>query len=229
MEIATLSAVNWIYDFSDYQQMYDLTERDCTKSIFDFSSGLASFNAEATQRGMSVVSMDALYALSDDAIRTRAQQFLQEMVVQLQVMPDYLQNSSREAIDRVIQLWQKTEELFLADYVIGKSQCRYQPMQQLPLSYETHQFELAFCTDFIFHHALSRENINAVLMELCRVAEEVRLYPLLDHDRKMPKELGPLMLALQQKNFGVEVREVSYRTLKGGNAMLRIWQQECHI
>lgn len=229
MEIAALSVVNWIYDFSDYQQMYDLTERDFTKSIFDFSAGIASFNAEATKRGMSVVSMDALYSLSDDIMRARAGKFLQDTVVQLQATPDCLKNPSLETVRSIIQLWEKTEKLFLEDYATGKLQYRYQPMQTPPFNYETHQFELALCTDFIFHHALSRENVNAILKELCRVAEEVRIYPLLDHDRKMPKELGPLMLVLQQKNFGVEVREVAYHTLKDGNAMLRIWQQECHI
>ena len=57
----------------------------------------------------------------------------------------------------------------------------------------------------------------------------MRIFPLLDNQGKMSDELGPLMLSFQKKNYGVEVREVAYQTLKGGNAMLRIWEQECHI
>jgi len=102
-------------------------------------------------------------------------------------------------------------------------------MQSTQFIYPTHQFDLAFCTDFIFHHALSREHVGVVLQELCRVAEEVRIFPLVDSDGKMPQELGPLILLLQQQNFGVEVRQVAYHALQGGNAMLRIWQQECHL
>jgi len=97
------------------------------------------------------------------------------------------------------------------------------------LPYKTHEFNLALCTDFIFHHDLSAEKMNAILKELCRIAEAVRIYPLLDSRGKMPESLGPLMLSFQQKNYGVEIREVSYHTLKGGNAMMRIWEQECHL
>lgn len=229
MEIATVSAASWIYDFSDYQQMYDLTQKDFSKSIFDFSAGIASFNAEATRRGMSVISMDAMYALSENEMRAQAQGFLQQTISQLKEAPERLKKPSETAVNEVIHLWEKTEKLFLDDYPMGRSQLRYQPMKMPKLIYETHQFDLALCTDFIFHHALSRETVNQVLNELCRVAEEVRIFPLLDNQGKMPKELGPLMLMLQQKNFGVEVRQVSYHTLSGGNAMLRIWQQECHI
>lgn len=229
MEIATVSAASWIYDFSDYQQMYDLTKGDLTKSIFDFSAGIASFNAEATQRGMSVISMDLMYAASEKEMHEQAKAFLQQVISQLKETPERLNKPSETAVNEVIHLWEKTEKLFLADYALGRSQLRYQPINLPQLPYPAHQFDLALCTDFIFHHALSREAVSAVLQELCRVAEEVRIFPLLDNQGKMPQELGPLMLMLQQKNFGVEVREVSYHTLEGGNAMLRIWQQECHI
>lgn len=101
---------------------------------------------------------------------------------------------------------------------------------QLPhLPYAAHQFDLALCTDFIFHHGLSSDDIASTVKELCRIASEVRLFPLLDNQGKMSDELGPLMLMLQKKNYGVEVREVLHQTSKGHNAMLRIWEQECKV
>ncbi|EKD77859.1 MAG: putative cytosolic protein [uncultured bacterium] len=101
---------------------------------------------------------------------------------------------------------------------------------QLPrLPYATNQFDLALCTDFIFHHGLPSEDIASTVKELCRIASEVRLFPLLDNQGKMSNELGPLMLMLQKKNYGVEVREVPDQTGKGRNAMLRIWEQECRL
>lgn len=100
-------------------------------------------------------------------------------------------------------------------------------VSQLPhLPYKTHQFDLVLCTDFIFHHALSHEKITEIVKELCRVAEEVRIFPLLNHQGKMSDALGPLMLMLQKKNYGVEVRQVPYQS---GNAMLRIWGVECEV
>lgn len=101
---------------------------------------------------------------------------------------------------------------------------------QLPhLPYITHQFELALCTDFIFYHSHTGEEIAIIVKELCRVASEVRIFPLLDSQRKMSAELGSLLLTLQKKNYGVEVREVPFNTLAKGNAMLRVWEQECKV
>lgn len=229
MEIASSVRASWVYDFSDYQQMYDLSERDLTQSILDFSAGIASFNAEATKRGIRVISCDATYALSEDKMHPSAQHFLQETVSYLKANPNRLKESSTTTVNRVIDLWEKTEKTFLQDYALGKAQNRYQSLQLPRLPYATNQFDLTLCTDFIFHHSLSSDEIGIIVKELCRVSEEVRIFPLLDNQGKMSDELGPLMLMLQKKNYGVEVREVPYQTLKGGNAMLRIWEQECHI
>lgn len=229
MEIANGVTASWVYDFSDYQQMYDLDEQDLKKSILDFSAGISSFNAEATKCGAQVISCDTTYALSEPKMRLYAEQFLRDTALHLKENPHRLKDASDAMLQRVIDLWGKTEKIFLQDYAAGKAQNRYQPLQLPQLPYATHQFGLTLCTDFIFHHLLSTDEIAIIVKELCRVSEEVRIFPLLDNYGKMSEELGPLMLMLQKKNYGVEVREVPYQTLKGGNAMLRIWQQECHI
>lgn len=229
MEIAQGVTASWIYDFSDYEQMYDLTERDFQLRILDFSAGIASFNAEAKKRGLHVVSCDTSYALSAEKMQLHAKQFLQDVVAHLKNHPSRLRASSADNVRHVADIWTKTETLFLADYEQGKVENRYQSIQLPRLPFATHQFDLALCTDFIFHHLLSTKDIAIIVEELCRVSEEVRIFPLLDNQGKMSEELGPLMLLLQQKNYGVEVRQVPYQTLQGGNAMLRIWQQECHL
>ncbi|HLB56942.1 MAG TPA: hypothetical protein VJK30_06415 [Coxiellaceae bacterium] len=98
---------------------------------------------------------------------------------------------------------------------------------QLPhFQYKAHQFDLALCTDFIFYHSHSTKEIAELVEELCRIASEVRIFPLMDKTGKASKELGPLMLILQKKNYGVEVRSSVF---ENGNAMLRIWEQECKV
>jgi hypothetical protein len=178
---------------------------------------------------MRVISCDATYALSEDKMKLHAEAFLKDTVSHLKINTARLKDGSDAMLQRVVDLWGKTEKIFMQDYPAGKAQNRYQPLQLPRLPYATHQFGLTLCTDFMFHHLLSTEEIAIVVKELCRVSEEVRIFPLLDNFGKVSEELGPLMLMLQKKNYGVEVREVPYQTLKGGNAMLRIWQQECHI
>lgn len=101
---------------------------------------------------------------------------------------------------------------------------------QLPhLPYATNAFDLALCTDFIFYHQLSMKDIMSIISELCRIASEARIFPLLDHQGKNSEDLGPLLLMLQQKNYGVEVRQVPYQTGISANAMLRVWEHECKV
>ena len=40
---------------------------------------------------------------------------------------------------------------------------------------------------------------------------------------------APLMLILQQRNFGVEVKSVNFPQRRNGHAMLRIWAKECEV
>lgn len=102
-------------------------------------------------------------------------------------------------------------------------------MAQLPhMPYKTNQFDLVLCDDCIFHCSLSADNIAIIIKELCRIATEVHIFPLLNDQRKMSETLGPLMLILQKNNYGVEMREMSMSP-KNNNALLRIWEQECKL
>ena len=201
MEIETVIAPNWIYAFSDYQQMYELTETDLKKKILDFSAGIASFNAEAHAQHHTVISLDAAYQFSEAQMKAHAQQLLHMVIAQLKENPARLQNPSSTQLQQVLSRFEKTQHLFLRDYASGKLAKRYQSITLPRLPFATQEFQLALCTDFIFHHALSQNKIQTVLHELARVAEEVRIFPLLNSAGKMPESLGPLMLYFQQKKI----------------------------
>lgn len=229
MEITSIATTSWVCNFKDYIEMYDLSKEDLKKSMFDFPAGISSFNAEATEKKLNVVSADPLYHLPPDKMFVRANQLLAANVAHLKETRERLKNTSDAALRQVIELWQHTEQLFLKDYARGCAEKRYIAANLPVLPFETHQFELALCTDLMFYHALSHEDIIAMFYALSRVASEVRIYPLLDHHGKITEELGPFMLWLQQNNFGVEVREVPYTIQKGGNAMLRVWSNVCEV
>lgn len=229
MEIANTAMINWVYNFADYQQMYDLNSTDLLQPIFDFPAGISSFNAEATQKGFQICSADPLYQLSEADVRAHAERIFQDTVASLKATPVRLQNPAEANLHHIIQRWKQAEELFLQDYAKGRVEKRYQPATLPSLPYQTHQFHIALCTDCLFYHAAIHSDLTQVVKELCRVAEEVRIFPLLDDQGKVSDELGPLMLFLQKQNFGVEVRQVPFQLLQGGNAMLRIWAHECHL
>jgi hypothetical protein len=68
----TLDAiVPWGRSYNEYVRMFDLQEPDLEKRILGCADGPASFNAEKRHRGKSVVSVDPLYAFSQEEIRHR--------------------------------------------------------------------------------------------------------------------------------------------------------------
>lgn len=220
----------WIFSLADYCQMFDLTNEDLTRPILDYPGGISSFNAEMHLSGHRVLSGDQHYTLSASEMQQYAENIYQRTVKHLRQHVDRLKRSDEEAIANIVTAWQKSKEQFLADYPVGKKEGRYQSMQLPHLPFNNHDFVLALCSDFLFH-TQARKNYTPeqLITELCRVANEVRVFPLLTESGVMAEALGPVMLTLQQQNFGVEVREVSYEQQKGGNAMLRIWAKECVV
>ena len=92
-------------------------------------------------------------------------------------------------------------------------------------------FDLVLCPDYLFTDE-DNQNIDFHLQqiaELARVAKEVRIFPLSNSHGLPSPLLGPVLLGLQQENYGVEVRDVTTALHPKGNAMLRVWAQQCHV
>ncbi|MFN7140076.1 MAG: hypothetical protein ACK4UN_12145 [Limisphaerales bacterium] len=60
------------------------------------------------------------------------------------------------------------------------------------------------------------------VLELCRIAPDVRMFPLLSLDRSLSRHLGPVMAAAERNGLRAEIVVVDYELQKGGNKMLRI-------
>ncbi len=113
----------------------------------------------------------------------------------------------------------------------GKSEGRYVGITEYLLPFADFSFDFALSAHYLFAD-LDDQDVDFhlhVIKELARVAKEVRIFPLIDRHSQTSPFLGPVLLGLQQDNYGVEVREVPYHLQPGGNAMLRVWAQECHI
>ena len=106
---------------------------------------------------------------------------------------------------------------------------RCEPMHNGTLPFTDFTFDLALCPYYLFsvEDSLPVEEYLRLIYELARVAKEVRIYPLINNGLTSP-HLGPVLLGLQQENYGVEVRDVTSSLLQA-NAMLRVWAQQCHV
>ena len=118
---------------------------------------------------------------------------------------------------------------FWSDFIQPVSCCP--PSAHAALPFPDFAFDLALCPDYLFTDD-DNQNIEFHLqqiIELARVAKEVRIFPLSDSQGQPSPLLGPVLLALQQDNFGIEVRDVTTVLHPKGSAMLRVWAQQCHV
>lgn len=105
---------------------------------------------------------------------------------------------------------------------------------QLPhLDFKNQSFNLALCSDILFTEPTKNDQYYLdSLLELARVASEVRVYPLTDLQGKPSTHLGPVLQALQEKGFGVELKEIkanSENNIDKKAALLRIWNPSCSL
>ena len=70
---------------------------------------------------------------------------------------------------------------------------------------------------------LTMEFHLAAIVQMCRVATEVRIFPLLvNMTGETSPLLQPVMQELEAQGYSVEIRQVPYEFQKGGNQLLRV-------
>jgi len=139
--------------------------------------------------------------------------------------------SSHGSLEHLVWERKKGMEKFINDYELGLEEGRYVPATDVGLPFKDFQFEYALSSHYLFA-GLENQPVElhvAILKELARVAREVRVFPLIDRYGAASEYLGPVLLELQKENYGAEVRDVDYSLQTNGNAMLRIWAQQCSV
>ena len=216
--------VPWGRTLEEYKLMFNLSLSDLNTKILGCGDGPASFNAEMTQLGYSVVSIDPIYQFSAEEIKQRVQEIYEPVISQVK------QNSNRFVwknfcdADELGQVRLATMEKFLTDYEVGKAAGRYL-YQSLPsLELADNQFELCLCSHllFLYSQQLSLDFHIASIFELLRISPEIRIFPLLNLDCQISPYLEPVIQELSSKGTNVKLETVAYELQKGGNQMLRI-------
>ncbi|MEA5554133.1 SAM-dependent methyltransferase [Anabaena cylindrica UHCC 0172] len=216
--------VPWGRTLQEYKLMFNLSETDLNKKILGCGDGPASFNAEMTELGYSVVSIDPIYEFSREQIRQRVQETYEPIISQVKQNADhYVWNNFHDA-EQLGYARLAAMEKFLLDYENGRIKGHYL-WQSLPkLELADNQFELCVCSHLLFLYSdnLSLDFHIASIHELLRISKEVRIFPLLKLDCEPSPYLELVVNLLSSQQFDVEVQPVAYEFQKGGNQMLKI-------
>jgi hypothetical protein len=204
--------------------MFDLSQADRQLSILGVGDGPASFNVEGTSQGMRIVSVDPLYQCRASEIRERIDATARDVAAQLRGNRDHYVWSHFADVDDLIAARLAAMELFIADYESGIAQGRYVTGSATELPFHDNCYDLALCSHLLFLYS-EQHNLAfhlQALRELTRVAEEVRVFPLLELDGVESRHLKAVLMALPRMGLSVEKVRVPYEFQRGGNQMLRI-------
>ena len=111
---------------------------------------------------------------------------------------------------------------FLDDFSSGWGAGRYRAATLPSLPFEDRAFDLALCSHFLFTYSgqISRDLHVAAIKEMCRVAREARVFPVLESYGGTSPLLEPIISTLRQRGYAVQTRLVPYEFQRGGNRML---------
>ena len=217
--------VPWGRSFTEYQAMFDLNDTDLQVPILGCGDGPAGFNAEATKAGHRVVSIDPLYASDVKSIERRIDQVFDTVMNQTRANSDeFVWGTPIRNPDHLAATRTTAMQHFREDFTQGSANGRYIAGALPDLDLADGSFGLALYSHYLFLYSkqISPEEHIASLREPCRVAEEVRVFPLLELGSRPSRHLTSVLRKLTAAGHTVEVRLVSYEFQKRGNQMLAI-------
>ncbi len=216
----------WGRSFDEYIAMFNLKQEDLDGRILGCADGPAGFNAELNRRGGRVVSCDPIYRFTKEQLSERIEQACEEIIEQTRKNADNFIWSSIGSVEGLRETRMSAMKEFLADYDEGKKQGRYIDAELPLLPFDDGDFDIALCSHFLFLYSdrLSMGFHRESIRQLCRVATEVRIFPLIDLDLRPSPHVQPIVRLLGRDGFTASVEQVPYEFQRGGNKMLRITQ-----
>lgn len=211
----------------EYVSMFSLSAEDLSRSIIGVGDGPASFNAEMCALQRRIVSVDPLYALPAGQIEQRFGAVIDDIIMQIKATPgDWVWSWHRSA-EYLRQHRLEVFQRFIKDYDNGRADGRYVAGELPALPFDNGQFELGLCSHFLFLYSaqLSYEFHLAAILEMLRVAQEVRIFPLLTLMLEKSAYIAPLLAELPGRGYLLTIEKVAYELQKGGNEMLCIRKQ----
>lgn len=228
MSVELDEIIPWGRSRHEYELMFSLNRADLQKNILGCGDGPASFNAEMTQAGHSVVSFDPIYSFSGADIQARFDASSEVIVSQVRATLETWNWNYHHSPEGLLTNRRNALMKFLADYENGKRAGRYRVASLPSLPFSDGQFDLALCSHLLFLYSdqLSEKFHVQSVMELCRVAKEIRIFPLLALSHQRSPHIAPVLVRLEQEGLLGKIERVNYEFQKGGNEMLRIVQRQ---
>lgn len=193
----------------EYVDMFGLDRLDLERRIVDCPGGAASAVAEICATGGDAIAVDPQYAQGADDLRERIHADLDRTVAYLQRREiDYdwdvrggvvgHEAIRKAAVDQMLAHLEQAPERYVAG-----------ALPDLPLASDS--ADLVLCSHLLFTYADRLDMADHVdaIVEMARVAPEVRIYPLVDHaGNPLPELIRSVIARLKKSRLTCEIEPV---------------------
>lgn len=228
MPFTLARVVPWGRSFDEYCRMFALGEEELRCSILGCADGPASFNAGLTTQGGQVISCDPLYRYSAAEIETRIAQCFDTVLEQARKnVSAFKWPEEIPDVETLGRVRRSAMHEFLVDYPSGKQAGRYVVGELPALPFCDRQFDLALCSHFLFlYDSLEVEFYLQSILELLRVAKEIRIFPLVQLDGNRSPFVHEILAKVTRPCYSSKVMQVPYEFQRGANEMLRMCRND---
>ena len=204
--------------------MFALSARDLRGRILGCADGPAAFNADATARGVQVVSVDPLYRWSRAEIAARIDATRETILHETRRHEGAFRWDRLSSVEALEAERTTAMARFLADYDGGRHRQRYVDAALPDLPFPDDAFDLAVCSHFLFLYSdqLGEDFHESALIELCRLAPEVRVFPLLALGGAPSPFVEAVAAFGRGRGWQVSFERVPYEFQRGGHTMMRV-------
>ena len=226
MSFALDQIVPWGRSYEEYVSMFSLSKDDLNLYFLGCADGPSSFNCGLTKRGGQIISVDPLYRYTKEQIAQRIKDTRKEVLDQTLKNEHEFVWTTIHSVEELGRIRISAMQEFLEDYEDGLNEGRYVPESLPYFSFVDKQFQLALCSHFLFlysEHLNLDFHINSV-HEMCRVAHEVRIFPLLKLGSTPSPHVEPVIKNIEGMGYRAEIMKVEYEFQRGGNMMLKIYR-----
>ena len=207
--------------FDEYAAFFALTPDDLAGRILDCSAGASGFAAVANARGGAVTAVDPAYQRGVDALVAEIEASAVEGGAILADHEGRFVWDWYGSPERRDELRRRACTAFLAD--LRAHPATYVPGELPALPFADGAFDLALCSHLLFtwSDVLGEEWHEQALLDLLRVAPEVRVFPLVEQGTGEPVPFLPGLLdRFRGEGHRVDVVDVPYEFQRGAHRML---------
>ena len=222
------SIVPWGRSYDEYVKMFDLTNDDLNKYILGCGDGPASFNSIHTSKMKKCISIDPIYQFTKIQIENKIRDTFNNVIGQTSDNIDKFNWNKIKNVDELLRIRMNAMNVFLNDYENGLKENRYIYAELPKLPFDDNEFDLVISAHFLFFYSdnLSLEFHKNSIKEMLRVANEVRIFPIVDVNSNISTHYKEINSWLTTKGISSCLEKVNYEFQKGGNTMLKIWRNK---